>query len=315
VSAFRILSIDGGGVRGFLAASILANVEAYLNQETHTSLELGRRFDLISGTSAGGLIALGLAAGRTAASIRDLFQSFVPEVFSDTNRTPFAVRGLYPRYGNRPLVKQLEGFFDKKTLKDLIVDVCVTSVSLIDAKPRLHKTDYLARNAGRLNEPLINVALATTAAPTYFPAVSTLHSANLIDGGIAANNPALVALVDALQFERLSKRGIPRPILGTEGPVMVSVGTGQPGPLPYDYEKLLDGGWLHWMRPIFEVVQLSQSQLVHHQASFLLSDRYLRIDPILNVPVKLDDAKHFLELRNKADIDKAAEDFLKRFLI
>ena len=97
--------------------------------------------------------------------------------------------------------------------------------------------------------------------------------------------------------------------------MLISVGTGQPGPLPYRCEKLVNGGWSDWLLPVFEVVQLSQAQLVHHQIKFLLGERYLRIDPILNVAVKLDDAKHFLELRNKADIDYMSERFLKRFFV
>jgi patatin-like phospholipase/acyl hydrolase len=316
---FRALAIDGGGVRGFLAASILANIEAYLDDATGERRPLGRRFDLISGTSAGGLVALGLGMGRTAAEVRDLFLALVPAVFGDANRREMWHRPKKPRYHSEPLQKALVDFFQDATLGDLVVDVCVTSVSLIDAKPRMHKTDYLARNAGRLGERLVDVGLATTAAPTYLKAHSSTFSANLVDGGLAANNPALVALVDALQFERRSKRGAARPTLnGTsaeERLVMISVGTGQPGPLPYDHEKLVDGGWFDWLLPILEVVQLSQAQLVHHQAKFLLGDHYLRIDPVLNVPVKLDDAKRFLELRNKADIDEATERFLKQFFL
>lgn len=313
---FRILSIDGGGVRGYLSASILANVESYIDQLTGGSKPLGQRFDLIAGTSAGGIIALGLALGRKASDLRDLFAKLVPDVFSNANRTFAAVRGICPRYSAEPLLKHLNNFFMDATLVNLETDACITSVSLIDAKPRLHKTDYFARNTGRLNEKLTNIAMATSAAPTYFPAQSTIHSANLIDGGVAANNPSIIALVDALQFERPSKRGTPKPLLQAEdnskAAVLLSVGTGQPGPLPYDYEKLIDGGWFQWAKPILEVVLLSQAQLVHHQAGFLLgNDRYLRIDPILNVPVKLDDAAHFLELRNKADVDANAEQFLK----
>jgi hypothetical protein len=311
---FRILAIDGGGVRGYLAASILANIEMYLDRITAKPMSIGRRFDLIAGTSVGGLIALGLALGRTAKELRNLFESFVPAVFADTNKTRFHVRGLYPRYSNGPLRKHLEAFFDNKTMADLVVDACVTSVSLIDAKPRLHKTDYFSRNKERLNESLVDVALATTAAPTYFPAHSTLYSANLVDGGLAANNPALVALVDALQFERPSHRGTEKPALGENRPVLMSIGTGQPGPLPYNPERLANGGWLHWAKPIIEVLFLSQAQMIHHQVSFLLGDKYLRIDPILNVPVLLDDGKRYADLRNKADIDRSTETFLKTYL-
>ena len=315
---FRILSIDGGGVRGFLAASLLANIEKYLNDATGDHLELGRRFDLISGTSAGGLVALGLGMGRTAADVREMFVTLVPAVFGDTNRRSAWSRPKRPRYYTEPLQRALQQFFGDATLGDLVSDVCVTSVSLIDAKPRLHKTDYLARNAGRLEERLVDVGLAATAAPTYLKAHSSTFSANLVDGGLAANNPSMVALVDALQFERKSKRGTERPVLASETDkeiLLLSIGTGQPGPLPYNYEKLVDGGWSDWLLPIFEVVQLSQAQLVHHQTKFLLSERYLRIDPVLNVPVKLDDAKRFQELRNKADIDETAERFLKRFFL
>lgn len=315
---FRVLSIDGGGVRGFLAASILANIETYLNDATGHRTALGQRFDLISGTSAGGLIALGLGMGRTAGEVRDLFVRLVPAVFGNTNRRSAWSRPKRPRYHSHPLQRALLQFFGDATLADLVSDVCVTSVSLIDAKPRMHKTDYLARNAGRLEERLVDVGLATTAAPTYLKAHSSTFSANLVDGGLAANNPSMVALVDALQFEWKSKRGTERPLLTSEpdtGMVLISVGTGQPGPLPYKYERLVNGGWCDWVLPIFEVVQLSQAQLVHHQTKFLLGERYLRIDPILNVPVKLDDAKRFQELRNKADIDDTSERFLKRFFL
>lgn len=312
--AFRILSIDGGGVRGYLAAAILANIEEYLNGKRNEKLPLGQRFDLITGTSVGGIVGLGLALGRPAAELRDLLFKLVPKVFGAGNRSSRLSQIINPRYGAAALEDELNTVFGTSTLADLATDVCITSVALIDAKPRLHKTDYFARNAGRLDEPLINVAMATAAAPTYFPARTAKYSANLVDGGLASNNPSVIGLIDALQFERPSKRGMPRPILDVSddrGPLLLSVGTGQPGPLPYDYKRMISGGWLNWMRPIHEIVLLSQAQLVHFQAKFLVGSKYLRIDPILNVPVKLDDADHFYELRNKADIDIDCERFLK----
>lgn len=311
---FRILSIDGGGVRGYLAAAILANIEAYINSKRNENLPLGQRFDLITGTSVGGMVGLGLALGRPAAELRDLLIELVPKVFGAGNRRSLLSSITNPRFGAAALEAELEKVFGTKTLGDLTTDVCITSVALIDAKPRLHKTDYFARNGGRLDEPLINVAMATSAAPTYFPARSAKYSANLVDGGLAANNPSVIGLIDALQFERASKRGIEKPVLdvgGQEGPLLLSVGTGQPGPLPYNYKHMSSGGWANWMLPIHEVVLLSQAQLVHFQAKFLTGSKYHRIDPVLNVPVKLDDAEHFHELRNKADIDSECESFLK----
>jgi hypothetical protein len=125
----------------------------------------------------------------------------------------------------------------------------------------------------------------------------------------------MVALVDALQFERPSKRGTPPPSLngesGSPRVVMLSVGTGEPGPMPYNYKRLIDGGFLHWGRPINEIVSLSQSRLVHHQAGILLQERYFRINPILTFPIALDDASRFTELRNKTDLDVNIERFLQ----
>lgn len=310
---FRILSIDGGGVRGFLAAAILANIETYLDRVTGRAQPIGTKFDLIAGTSAGGLIALGLAMGHTASELRDLFIRLIPQVFGANNRARTWRRPKQPRYGSKALESLLTEFFGEAVLGDLVVDAVVTSVSLIDAKPRLHKTDYLARNAGRLSEKLVDVGMAATAAPTYLKAHSSEYSANLVDGGLAANNPSMIAVIDALQFERNSKRGTARPTIADLR--LLSLGTGQPGPLPYDHQALVDGGWFDWLLPIHEVVLLSQAQLVHDQAKFLVGDHYLRIDPILNVPVKLDSADTFLELRNKADIDEPAERFIQRWLL
>src|SRR6266850_1974280 len=99
---FRVLSIDGGGVRGFLAASILANIETYLNDATGERVALGQRFDFLGGTSAGGLIALGLGMGRTAAEMRELFVTLVPAVFGAANRRDAWRRPKQPRYHSEP---------------------------------------------------------------------------------------------------------------------------------------------------------------------------------------------------------------------
>jgi patatin-like phospholipase/acyl hydrolase len=210
---FRILSIDGGGVRGYLAAAILANIEEHLNAALKETVPLGQRFDLIAGTSVGGLIALGLASGRSASDLRELLLTLVPKVFGKHNRRFPFMHPLRPRYHVEVLERELQSLFGASTLADLTADVCVTAVSLIDAKPRLYKTDYSARNAGRLNERLVDVAMASAAAPTYFSARSSQYSANLVDGGLAANNPSVIALIDAVQFERPSKRGTQKPEL------------------------------------------------------------------------------------------------------
>lgn len=319
---FKILSIDGGGVRGYLSVSVLAHVEAYLNAQRGENIPLGHRFDLIAGTSVGGLIALGLASGFSAADLRLRLEKLIPKVFGATSRRSIICWLLRPRYNASVLEQELRDLYGPRTLADLEVDTCITSVSLMDGKPKMHKTSYLARNQGRLDTPLVEVGLATAAAPTFFPARSSANWTKLVDGGIAANNPSVVALIDAWQFEGPSKRGTPPPLFNSgtgPGTVLLSVGTGHPGPLPYNDKRLVNGGLLPWMiKPIYELLMLSQSQLADFQAKFLLgasSGKYLRINPTLNVTVKLDDATRFTDLKNKADLDAECEQFLRAHFI
>lgn len=310
---FRILSIDGGGVRGYLSATLLANIETYLDERSGESVPLGTRFDLIVGTSVGGLLALGLALGLRASELRDHLESLVPVVFG---RPKSRIANVWnSRYSSALLESELQKILGDATLRDLSRDVCVTAVSLMDAKPRLHKTGYLARNSGRLDETLVGIARATSAAPTYFPAANLKYSENLVDGGLTANNPSVIALIESLQFERESLRGTPAPSLEQgNAPVLLSVGTGELGPLPYNHGKLIDGGMRHWALPIHEVLMASQSQLAHFQAKFFLRQypgHYFRANPVLNSSVKLDDHRRFRELRNRGDIDADCEDFLR----
>lgn len=310
---FTILSLDGGGVRGFLSATILANLESFLNQSRGEQLPIGARFDLIAGTSTGGIQALGLAYGLPASALAGFFETHSATVFSKRDRAGFFARKFRPAYDAHKLRSALETVFPPTaTLADLKTDVCITSVSLQNAKPRLHKTDYLHRNPARQSESLVDVALSTSAAPTYFPAHSSKHSSNLVDGGVCASNPAMIALVDALQFQRSSKRG-------TKGPTdraeiaLLSVGTGESCAMPFDYKKLSTGGELTWARPFYQVAIESQSELIHFQAKFFLT-HYLRVNPALKFQMALDDHELLAELRNLADLTRDLEKFGETYL-
>jgi len=322
--SFRLLSLDGGGVRGLLSAQVLANIEDYLNGRTGEAMPLGRRFDLLVGTSTGGLIALALAAGKPASAVLAFYETHIPKIFSP-NRAHWLGSWLArPKYDVEELQAALESFFGDLTLQDLVVDACVVSVALQNAKPRLYKTGYLKRNAGRLGEKVVDVALATSAAPTFFPAHSGRFSTDIADGGLCANNPSVVGIVEALQFEEASKRpGAPSTPQKLEELSMISVGTGEPCAMPYDHRRLRAAGLRRWILslrpkqsvPLFEVAVESQSVLAHFQAAFMLKEGYLRINPKLTFPMALDDASRLGELRNLGDLDKITEDFLaKHFL-
>lgn len=328
---FRILAIDGGGVRGALAARILTNVEAYLNREDGKAVHLGRRFDLIAGTSTGGIIALALAIGISAQDTLSFYGTFIPEIFGKSNKNGLLRSLTAPMYRVDALRNALMTIFEDKTLRDVVTDVCIPAVALQNAMPRLYKSGYLARNAGRLDEKLLDIALATSAAPAFFPAHSGKFSTNLVDGGMCANNPSMIALVEAMQFETPSKRGIPPPIEGKRqfaDIAMLSIGTGEPCGMPYKMDKLKAGGLMAWSmnldrtRPIFppapvipavEMLMYSQSQLAHFQTSFLLgSDNYLRVNPRLAFPMRLDDIAKVGELKNLGDLTADIENYLRR---
>lgn len=327
---FRILSLDGGGVRGYLSALILKNLEDYLNNMNQESKPIGERFDLIAGTSTGGIIALALALGESASEVVRYYEDDIPKIFGGSkedcwpwfNQKWRSMRSwVRPKYHSEPLIQTLTKFFENKTLKDVqTTDVCIAAIALQNAKPRFYKTDYAARNKGRMDEKLADIAFATAAAPTYFKPHSMKHSTNLIDGGLFANNPAMVALVESFQFEGESKRGT-RSLKKEKGSfikaiqdneiVMISIGTGEQGCMPYDLDKLKNGGLSRWTLPIIQIVLESQSQAVHFQMNFLLGGNYLRINPRLLFPMRLDDADKIAELKNLADITKDIEKFIE----
>lgn len=310
----KVLSLDGGGVKGYLTAKILFNIETLLNQENNENINIGQRFDLIVGTSTGGIIACALSIGKSAKEIFELYETLIPKIFTPKSRGFFKAK-----YSNKALKEELEGILENKTLKDVKTKLCITSVDVENSSPRFHKSDYFDRNAPRQDEKLIDLALATSAAPTYFPLIDAKHSTNLTDGGVVANNPSLVALIDAMQLAN-----------NIEDISLLSIGTGEQCHMPYDVEKLKNSGKIRWMfgskknktinifpngSPLLELLMESQSKLAHFQAGFLLKERYLRINPKLSISIELDDKDKIDSLKNLADVNKDDLDKIMELLV
>lgn len=301
----KVLTLDGGGVRGYLSAKILFNLETLLNDEKNENINIGQRFDLIVGTSTGGIIACALSIGKSAQEIFELYETLIPKVF-----TPISKGYCKNKYSNEVLRKELENILGGETLKDVITNLCVTSVDVENSSPRFHKSDYFKRNAPRQDERLLDLALATSAAPTYFPLINAKHSTNLTDGGIVANNPSLVGLIDAMQLTDNK----------TENISLVSIGTGEQCHMPYNVEKLKNAGKLNWMfhmkgSPILELLMESQSKLAHFQTGFLLKERYIRLNPKLSITIELDSVDKIDSLKNLADISASDLDKIKSLLL
>jgi patatin-like phospholipase/acyl hydrolase len=281
---FPILSIDGGGIRGIIPALILAELEKRTGRQVH---EL---FQLVAGTSTGGLLALGLAVpGRSkkkarysAGAMVDLYQNdgsriFARSVWHRARAMGSLAEEKYPSDGIEEVLREK---FGETRLTDALVPVLVTSYDIELRRPHFFKShkakadasrDYLMRDAGR----------ATSAAPTYFePAYVRVDDDSdavaLVDGGVFANNPSACALVEAI-----CEFGV-RP----EEIALLSLGTGELT-RPLLYEDARGWGLARWAQPVLNVVFDGVSDTVSYQVESILGstagdDRYLRIQIALD---------------------------------
>lgn len=187
----RILSIDGGGIKGVFPAAFLAEIEDRLGGS------VADYFDLIVGTSTGGIIALGLGMGFTAREILSFYEQNGAEVFR--GRRFQWVRTLFgPRYDAEPLRRALVERFGERRLGESTKRLMIPSMSLATGKVYIYKTPHHPRFERDYTEPVVDVAIATASAPVYFPAHRSAAGIPLVDGGMWANNPTGMAVVEAI---------------------------------------------------------------------------------------------------------------------
>lgn len=200
----RIISIDGGGYLGLATASFIAEVER------HFKISLHEHFDLFCGTSTGAIITLALASGMSGKEIVELYKKFGVAVFTNKFHGQRILRNiaglLVAKYSNEGLQQALNEAFNEKTLGDLKRNnkkVLITSFSVTNGKPRIFKTDHSPDLTRDDNYLLSQIALASSAAPTYLPVVE-LKCPNsgikekFCDGGVFSNNPALLGYSEAI---------------------------------------------------------------------------------------------------------------------
>lgn len=267
---FRVLALDGGGIRGIFTASFLATTE-----------QLARRpiadfFDLIVGTSTGGIIALAIALGIPARRILDLYLDTGPRIFRSPCRARMLLR---PKYRNDDLARVLWQTFGDRTLNDTIVPVCIPSYELTSSYPRIWKDDHVVDSPDGGRTPAWQVALATSSAPIYFPGVTVGHGDSHVDGGLYANNPSLIGLTEAVRY-------FGQPLDQVR---ILSVGAGERAErIPFEQARQM-GVW-QWKTALYEHMLIAQARNAHEIARRLLSpDRYLRINLPLEHPYPFDD--------------------------
>jgi patatin-like phospholipase/acyl hydrolase len=193
MNQFRVLSIDGGGIKGVFPASVLAGFESALELKS-----VAEYFDLIAGTSIGGIIAIGLGLGLNARDMVEFFVKKGPSIFPPDQ--PSAVRLLLGlnRYDPEPLRSALGEAFGTQKLGDSKVRLLIPSFDASKPDIHIYKTAHSKRLMMDYKIPAVEVAMATAAAPTYFPAYDSINHFQLVDGGLWANNPVCMAVVEAI---------------------------------------------------------------------------------------------------------------------
>lgn len=269
---FRVLALDGGGIRGVFTASFLATVEDL------SQARIADHFDLIVGTSTGGIIALTLALGVPARRVLDLFLSRGRLIFSRPRRLGMILR---PKYDDRPLVAALREVFGERLLNEVATPVCVTSYELTDSYPRIWKDEHVPDLECGGDQPIWKVALATCAAPIYFPGARVLPGDSHVDGGLFANNPVLVGLTEAARY-------FGQPL---ERIRILSVGAGERSArIPYEKARRM-GVW-QWKTAVYEHMLVAQARSAHEIARRLLTPgQYERVNLPLEHPYPIDDYK------------------------
>ena len=188
----RILAIDGGGIKGVFPASFLAHVEKQINGK------ISDYFDLIVGTSTGGIIALALGLSFTAQETLDFYKKYGRFIFSGNAFLKSMRHFFFSKYDQDALKKALFETFGEKRLGDSTKRLVIPSLDLNTGNVYIHKTAHHQRFSTDYKRTVVDVALATSAAPTFFPAHLLPSGAPLVDGGLWANNPTGMAVVEAI---------------------------------------------------------------------------------------------------------------------
>lgn len=286
MARYRILSLDGGGIRGLLSVVVLQELErlvpGWLDQ-----------VDLIAGTSTGGIIAIGLARGMKPAQLRHLYYEKGPLIFEDSAwdnvRDLFGFKGA--QYGTENLGRELHRVLEDTRLGELEKKVLISAFDMHDPARGTWKPKFFHNFEGPDSdgdELAYRVALYTSAAPTYFPWVG-----RYVDGGVVANNPSMAALSQTRDERNAPSnfRDARRPIL--EEIRLLSVGTGMV-PNFVDGEDR-DWGYLQWAKweekkPIVDIVMQGVAGVADYHCRQILGEtRYRRISPVLERPIDMDD--------------------------
>lgn len=301
MAPYHVLALDGGGIRGLLTTILLERLEAAVPGFL-------AKIDLFAGTSTGGILALGLAAGLSPTQARTLYEEKGPVVFY--NPILHNVRDLGnaigAQYGNANLKAALSDFFGNKTLNDLTHKVVISSFDLDNgpdnpAALRTWKPKFFHNYPGPDSdgkELVVDVAMRTSAAPSFFPTYQ-----GYTDGGVAAGNPGMAGLAQALE-----------PTTGAQALAdvsLLSLGTGRNNEFLAVQDA--DWGWVQWAPHIIDIMLDGSAGVADYECRQVLGPRYHRLDPLLPETINLGDVSKIPRLVDIAEkvMLEATIDWLK----
>jgi uncharacterized protein len=272
----RILSLDGGGIRGIITCVVLRYIEEQLQALDHPNARIGDYFDLIAGSTTGGLIAAILLypnennkAKYSVQEALDLYDKRGDTIFNvsfwEHLLNPF---GLFDeKISQQNIENELKKFFGKLEIKNFIKPCLITSYDIESRKSKF----FTSHDA---HDPIENfyakdVCRATSAAPTYFEPASIKsfygQEFSLIDGGVFANNPSLCAYSEArkIPFKKVLQDEEKVNYPSMKDMLIVSVGTGTVLK-SYEYEEFKNGGKLKWISPLIDILLSSNVETVDY---------------------------------------------------
>lgn len=270
---FRVLALDGGGIRGAFSAAVLAAFDEDLRRDHPDGPALVDHFDLVTGTSTGGLLALGLGLGLPASELVDFYRRDGSTIFPLTGlveRITGTVRQLFStKYGSDDLRGALTRVFGQRRLGESSARLVIPAYDLTNGRVFVFKTAHHDRFRYDIDATAVDIGLCTAAAPTYFPAKELpAHVDNLyVDGGMWANNPSLVGLTEAVRF------------LGRDPAEVDILNIGTTTTVP-DFSDRDDAGAGEWNVGLVDLLMTAQEQTAVAVASNLAGG-FHRVDAVV----------------------------------
>ncbi|MBX7141791.1 MAG: patatin-like phospholipase family protein [Chitinophagales bacterium] len=324
--AAKVLSIDGGGIKGMIPAKILTYIETEI-RKTNSSYHLEQSFDLIAGTSTGGIIALGLLspdkdgnAKFLAGDLLDLYLNKGGQIFeTDFFRKLDTLGGLTDElYGHENIERLFKEYFDDIRMSDLLKPCLITSYNIFDRCAVFFNSNDVKKGGDYHNYFVRDLARSTSAAPTYFEpayikAIDGKTQYPLIDGGVFANNPSMSAVVE---MGKMLTRENEKWSLDLSDIFVLSIGCGvnTQTKKSFPYEKVKNWGKLSWVAPIIDIMMSASSETIDYQLRKIFAatgnpDNYLRIQPELRrASADMDDTRP----ENMEKLQEDADDFIAK---